>query len=139
MNTYERTALAVVVCLALVVVALWLFITNFEWPTSRLGRPPSEREILVNDVLPIVVAGFVIGLVAIAITRFIFPKSSMKAILFAATGCAALATLPFLLLSNAIGAGNIRDYGTIAMFFAAPLAIATWAAISSYRSSPKGG
>ena len=138
MNTHERTAPAVAVCLALVVVALWLFVTSFEWPTSRLGRPPSEREILVYDVLPTVVAGYVIGLIAMAVTRFIFPESSAKVILYVALACAALATLPFLLLSNAIGAGNIRDFGTIAMFFAVPLAIATWAAISSFRSNPAG-
>jgi hypothetical protein len=138
MNTQERTPAAVAVCLTLVVAALWLFIANFEWPTSRLGRPPSEREILVHDILPIIVAGYVIGLGAIAITRFIFPKSSIKVILYVAVACAGLAALPLLWLSAAIGAGNIRDFGTIAMLFAMPLAIATWAVISSYRSNPKG-
>ena len=102
-----------------------------------IGSAPSVREILVYDVLPIVVAGYVIGLLAIAITRFIFPKSSIKLILYVVCACAALAALPFLWLSNAIAAGNIRDFGTIAMIFAVPLAIATWAAVSSYRSNPE--
>jgi hypothetical protein len=131
MNTYERTPLATVVCLALAVAGLVLFDTNFEWPTSRIGRPPSEREILVYDVLPLVVAGYVIGLVAIAITRFIFPKSNIKVILIAAGACAAVVSLPLMMLSAAIGSGNIRDHGTIAMLFAVPLAIATWAVIAS--------
>jgi hypothetical protein len=130
---YERTPLAAVVCLALVVAGLVLFNANFEWPTSRIGRPPSEREILVYDVLPIVVAGYVIGLCAIAITRFIFPRSSIKVILCVVGACAALVSLPLLALSAAIGASNIRDHGTIAMLFAVPLAIATWAIISSCR------
>jgi hypothetical protein len=38
MYTYERTAPATAVCLALVVVAFGLFIANFEWPTSRMVR-----------------------------------------------------------------------------------------------------
>jgi hypothetical protein len=132
MDTYERTPLATVVCLALVVAGLVLFNTNFEWPTSQLGRPPSQREILVQDVLPLVVAGYVIGLVAIAITRFIFPRSNIKVILSAAGAGAALLSLPLLMLSAALGSSNIRDPGMIAMLFAVPLAIATWAAIASF-------
>jgi hypothetical protein len=131
MSTSERTPLAVVVCLALVVAGFVLFITNFEWPTSHIDRPPSLKEILVYDVLPIVIAGYVIGLCAIAITRVIFPRSSIKVILIAAAGCAALVSLPLLMLSVAIGASNIRDHGAIAMLFAVPLAIATWAVIAS--------
>jgi hypothetical protein len=131
MNTNERTPLAAVVCLALAVAGLVLFITNFGWPTSQLGRPPNQREILVQDVLPIVIAGYVIGLCAIAITRFIFPRSSIKVILIAAGACAAMVSLPLLMLSAAIGASNIRDHGAIAMLFAVPLAIATWAVIAS--------
>jgi hypothetical protein len=137
MDTYERTPLATAVCLALVVGGFVLFTPNFEWPTSRIGRPPSEREILIYDILPTIVAGYVIGLVAIAITRFIFPRSSIKVILYVALACAALVSLPLLALSAAIGAGNIRDHGTIVMLFAVPLAIATWAAISSYRAKPE--
>ena len=136
MDTYERTAPAAAVCLALVVAAFWLFIANFQWPTSRIveeGFSITERDILVYDVLPIVVAGYVIGLGAIAITRFIFPRSSIKVVLYVVGACAGLAALPLLALSVAIGAGNIRDPGMIAMLFAVPLAIATWAAISSYR------
>ena len=135
MNTYERTPLAATVCVALVVAGFVLFIANFEWPTSRIGRPPSEREILIYDVLPTIVAGYVIGLCAIAITRFIFPRSSIKVVLYVAGACAGLVSLPLLALSAAIGGTrNIRDLGTIAMFFAVPLAIATWAAISPYWS-----
>src|SRR5882757_1894543 len=99
------------------------FNANFEWPTSRLGRPPSEREILVYDVLPIVVAGYVIGLGAIAITRFCFPRSSIKVVLYVAGACAGLAALFILWLSAAIGGTrNIRDFGAIAMLFAVPSA-----------------
>jgi hypothetical protein len=134
MNASERTPAAAAVCLALVVAAFWLFNANFEWPTSRLGRPPSEREILVYDVLPTVVAGYVIGLGAIAITRFIFPRSSIKVVLYVVVACAGLVAVPLLALSAAIGdTRNIRDFGSIAMLFAVPLAIATWAVISSYR------
>ena len=96
--------------------------------------PPSEREILVYDVLPIVIAGYVIGLGAIAITRFFFPRSSIKVVLYVVGACAGLAALFILWLSAAIGGTrNIRDFGMIAMLFAVPLAIATWAVISSYR------
>ena len=133
MNAYERTPAAATVCLVLVVAAFWLFNANFEWPTSRLGRPPSAREILVYDVLPIVIAGYVIGLGAIAITRFFFPRSSIKVVLYVVGACAGLAALFILWLSAAIGERNIRDFGAIAMLFAVPLAIATWAVISSYR------
>lgn len=133
MNTHERTPLAAVVCLALAVAGFVLFIANFEWPTSRMGFPPSQRDILFQDVLPIVVAGYVIGLVAIAITRVIFPRSNIKVILYAAGAGAALVSLPLLALSAGIGAGNIRDQGAIAMLFAVPLAIATWAVIASFR------
>ena len=129
MNASERTPAAAAVCLVLVVAAFWLFIANFEWPTSRLGRPPpSVLEILVYDVLPIVVAGYVIGLGAIAITRFFFPRSSIKVVLYVVGSCAGLVAMPLLALSAAIGdTRNIRDLGTIAMLFAVPSAIATWA------------
>jgi hypothetical protein len=139
MSTYERTAPATAVCLTLVVAAFGLFIANFEWPTSRMvqkGFSISENDILVYDVLPIVVAGFAIGLGAIAITRFIFPKSSIKVVLYVVGACAVLAAVPLLWLSAAIGARNIRDLGAIAMLFAVPLAIATWAVVSSYRTKP---
>ena len=131
MNANERTPLAAIVCLVLAGAGLVLFDTNFEWPTSQLGRPPSQREILVYDVLPIVIAGYVTGLCAIAITRFVFPRSSIKTILIVICGCAAVVSLPLLMLSAAIGASNIRDHGTIAMLFAVPLAVATWAVIAS--------
>ena len=102
MHTYERTAPATAVCLALVVAAFGLFITTFEWPTSRMvrnGFSISESDILVYDVLPIVIAGFLIGLGAIAITRFIFPRSSIKVVLYVVGACAGLAALPLLWLS----------------------------------------
>jgi hypothetical protein len=137
MSSDERTAPATAVCLVLVVTAFRLFIANFEWPTSRMVREGfsiSENDILVYDVLPIIVAGFVIGLGAIAITRFFFPRSSIKMVLYVVGACAALAALPLLWLSAAIGTRNIRDLGAIAMLFAVPLAIATWAVISSYRT-----
>jgi hypothetical protein len=137
MGTHERTAPATAVCLGIVVAAFGLFLASFEWPTSRMARNGfsiSESDILVYDVLPIIVAGFVIGLGAIAITRFIFPRSSIKVVLYVVGACAGLAALPILWLSAAIGARNIRDLGAIAMLFAVPLAIATWAAISSYRA-----
>jgi hypothetical protein len=128
MNPYERTPAAAAVCLALVVAAFWLFNANFEWPTSRLGRPSSVLEILVYDVLPIVVAGYVIGLGAIAIMRFFFPRSSIKVVLYVVGACAGLVAMPLLALSAAIGDTRIiRDLGTIAMLVAVPLAIATWA------------
>ena len=134
MNAYERTPAAAAVCLVLNVAAFWLFFANFEGPTSRLGRPPTEREVLVYDVLPVVIAGYVIGLGAIAITRFFFPRSSIKVVLYVVGACAGLAALFILWLSAAIGGTrNIRDFGAIAMLFAVPLAIATWAVISSYR------
>jgi len=139
MSTNERTPAATVVCLVLIVAGLVLFDSAFEWPTSRIGRPPSESEILIYDVLPIIVAGYLIGLCAIAITRFIFPRSSIKVILGVVGACAALLSLPLLALSAAIGARNIRDPGTVAMLFAVPLAIATWAAISWYRPRREGG
>ena len=136
MYTYERTAPATAVCLALVVVAFGLFIANFEWTTSRMvrrGLSISEHDILIYDVFPLILVGFVIGLGAIAITRFIFPRSSIKAILIAATACATVLSVPLMMLSAAFGGTNIRDPGTVAMLFAVPLAIATWAVISSYR------
>jgi len=132
MNTKERTPLAAIVCLVLAGAGLVLFDTSFEWPTSQLGRPPSQREILVYDVLPLVVAGYLIGLCAIAITRFIFPRSSIKVILIAAGACAAVVSLPLMMLSAALGSSNIRDPGTVAMLFAVPLAIATWAGTASF-------
>ena len=130
MNTHERTPWAAALCLALVVAAFVLLIGNFEWPTSRMSKPLSERDILIHDVLPEIVAGYVIGLGAIAITRFIFPKSSIKVVLYVVGTCAGLAALALLALAAAIGAGNIRDLGGAASFLAAPLAIATWAVIS---------
>jgi hypothetical protein len=137
MNTYERTPLATAACLALVVAAFVLFIASFEWPTLgivREGFSISERDILLYDVLPIIVAGYAIGLGAIAITRFIFPRSSIKVLLYVVGACAVLVALPLLWLSAAIGGPrNIRDLGMIAMIFAVPLAIATWAIISSYQ------
>ena len=134
MNTNDRTPLAAIVCLVLAGAGLVLFDTNFAWPTSQIGRPPTQREILVYDVLPLVVAGYVIGLGAIAITRFFFPRSSIKVVLYVVGACAGLAALFILWLSAAIGGTrNIRDFGTIAMLFEMPLAIATWAVISSYR------
>ena len=137
MNTYERTPPATAVCLALIVAAFVLFSANFEWPTSRIVREGfsiSKRDILVYDVFPNIGAGYVIGLGAIAITRFIFPRSSIKVVLYVVSACAGLVALPFLMLSAAIsGTPTIRDLGTIAMLFAVPLAIATWAVISSYR------
>ena len=137
MSKDERTAPATAVCLVIVVVAFWLFIASFEWPTSRMvrqGLSISEHDILVYDVLPIVVAGYVVGLGAIAITRFIFPRSSIKVVLYVVGACAGLAALTLLWVSAAIGARNVRDLGAIAMLFAVPLAIATWAAISSYQT-----
>jgi len=137
MNTYERTPLATAICLALVVAAFVLFIASFEWPTSRIVREGfsiSERDILVYDVLPIIGAGYVIGFGAIAITRFIFPRSSIKVVLAVVVACAGLVALPLLALSKAIsGTPTTRDLGAIAMLFAVPLGIATWAVISSYR------
>ena len=112
MSTYERTLPATAMCLALVVAALALFIANFEWPTSRIVREGfsiSERDILVYDVLPIIVAGYVIGLGAIAITRFIFPRSSIKVVFYVVGACAGLAALPLMALSAAIGAGDLRN------------------------------
>lgn len=133
----SRTPAATVVCLALIVAGFVLFEMAFEWPTSGLGRPPSQSEILIYDVLPIVVAGYVIGLCAIAITRCLFPRSSIKAILGVVGAIAALLSLLLLALATAIGAHNIRDIGAVAMLFAVPLAIATWASISSYVSAPQ--
>jgi hypothetical protein len=134
MNTHERTPLATAVCLALVVAAFVLFAATFEWPTSRLGRAPSEREILVYDVFPEIVAGYVIGLGAIAIARFIFPKSNIKVVLYVVVACAGLVSLALLKLSAAIGGPtNPRDLGGVASLFAVPLAIATWAVISWCR------
>lgn len=136
MLAHERTVPATAVCLATVAAAFALFIAVFEWPTSRMvrnGIPISQHDILLYDVLPIVVAGFVIGLIAMAITRFLFPRSSMKAILYVVAACAGVAALPVLWLSAAIGARNVRDLGTVAMLLAVPLAIAAWAAVSTLR------
>jgi hypothetical protein len=140
-STVERTVPATALCLVLIVAAFGLFMANFEWPTSRMVREGfsiSQNDILVYDVLPIIVAGFVIGLGAIAIMRFIFPRSKIKVVLYVVGACAGLAALPLLWLSAAIGARNIRDLGAIAMLFAVPLAIATWAVISSYRTKREG-
>ena len=132
MSAHERTPLAAIVCVVLAFAGIVLFNSNFAWPTSQLGRPPTQREILTYDVLPIVIAGYAIGLCAIAITRFIFPRSSIKVILIAAGACAAVVSLPLMMLSAALGSSNIRDPGTVAMLFAVPLAIATWAGIASF-------
>src|SRR5262249_18410825 len=89
---------------------------------TRLRRPP------------IIGAGYVIGLGAIAITRFIFPRSSIKVVLAVVVACAGLVALPLLALSKAIsGTPTTRDLGAVAMLLAVPLGIATWAVISSYR------
>jgi hypothetical protein len=136
-STDKRTVPATALCLFLIVAALGLFMSNFEWPTSRIVREGfsiSQYDILVYDVLPIIAAGFAIGLGAIAITHFIFPRSSIKVVLYVVGACAGLAALSLLWLSAAIGARNIRDLGAIAMLFAVPLAIATWAFIASYRT-----
>jgi hypothetical protein len=98
------------------------------------GLSISEHDILIYDVFPLILVGFVIGLGAIAITRFIFPRSSIKVVLYVVGACAGLAALPVLWLSAAIGARNIRDLGAIAMLFAVPSAIVTWDVISSYRT-----
>jgi len=119
--------------LALIVAAFVLLIANFEWPTYRLGRPPSDREILVYDDLPAIVAGYVIGLGAIAITRFFFPRSSIKVVLYVVGACAVVVALLLLWLSVALGGTSTRDVGPEAMLLAVPLAIATWAVISSCR------
>jgi hypothetical protein len=136
MSVPERTPLAIALCLALVVIAFALFIAYFEWPTSRMvrqGHLLSERDILIYDVIPTIVAGYAIGLGAMAITRFVFPKSNIKAILAAIVICAALVALPFLALAVAIsGVPTTRDLGSIAMFFAVPLAVGTWALVSSF-------
>ena len=67
---------------------------------------------------------------ATAITRFIFPQSSIKVILYVAGACAVLTALLFLALSAAIsGTPTTRDLGTIAMLFTVPLAITTWAVV----------
>jgi len=140
MNTYERTPLAAAVCLALIVTGLELFTSYFEWPTSQLGRPPTEREIWVSDVLPEIVAGYVIGLGSIAITRLIFPRSSIRVIFYVVGACAVLVSLFVLYLSTAIGdTRNIRDFGAIAMYLMAPLAIATWAVMSWWRPKREAG
>jgi hypothetical protein len=134
-RAYERTPAAATVCLALIVAAFVLLIANFEWPTYRLGRPPSDREILVYDDLPAIVAAYVIGLGAIAITRFFFPRSSIKAVLYVVGPCAVLVALLLLWLSAALGGTLTRDFGPIAaLLFAVPLAIATWAVISWCRA-----
>ena len=136
MNTYERTPSATAVCLALVV-AGFVLIASFEWPTSwivRAGFALSERDILLYDVLPMIVAGYVIGLCAIAITRFFFPRSSIKVVLCVVGACAGLAALPLLWASYKFsGTLTSRTLGAIAMLFAVPVAIATWAVISPYR------
>jgi hypothetical protein len=70
-STDKRTVPATALCLFLIVAALGLFMSNFEWPTSRIVREGfsiSQYDILVYDVLPIIAAGFAIGLGAIAIT-----------------------------------------------------------------------
>jgi hypothetical protein len=133
-RAYERTPAAAAVCLALVVAAFVLLIANFEWPTYRLGRPPSDREILVYDDLPAIVAGYVIGLGAIAITRFFFPRSSIKVVLYVVGACAVVVALLLLWLSVALGGTSTRDVGPEAMLLAVPLAIATWAVISWCRA-----
>jgi hypothetical protein len=134
MSAHERTPAAIAVYLALVVAAFVLFTATFEWPTARLGRAPSEQEILVYDVIPEIVAGYVIGLAAMAITRFIFPKSSIRLALYVAGACAILVALPLLKLSVAIsGTPTARDLGAVASLFAVPLAIATWAVASWFR------
>jgi hypothetical protein len=136
-STDERTVPATALCLLLIVAAFGLFMAHFEWPTSRMvleGFSISQNDILTYDVLPIIVAGFAIGLGAIAITRFTFPRSSIKVVLYVVGACALLAALPLLWLSAAIGARNIRDIGAIASLFAVPMAIAAWGIIASYRT-----
>jgi len=133
MNKYETPA-AAAVCLVLIAAGFWLFSASFEWPTGRLGRPPTTREIWVDDILPMIVAGYVSGLAAIAITRFIFRRSDIRMILYVVGLCAGLVALPVLALSAAIsGTPTDRDVGSIVMLFMAPLAVATWEVISSYR------
>lgn len=138
MSAHENTPLASILCVGLIVAGFALHLATFEWPTSRIvrsGHTISGNDIMVHDVLPIVAIGYAIGLGAIAITRFIFPKSDIRTILLVVGACAVLVGLPFLMLAVAIsGTPTERDFGTLAMLFAVPLAIATWAGISRYRT-----
>ena len=104
----------------------------------RIGFPLTQSDILLYDVLPMIVAGYVIGLGAIAITRFIFPRSSIKVVLYVVGGCAVLASLFLWSLAASIGAGNIRDTGGVVQLLAVPAAIVTWDVISSYRTKREG-
>jgi hypothetical protein len=133
MNTHERTVPATVGYLVLVVAAFSLMIEFFRWPTSRLGRPPSGTEILVYDVLPEVVAGYAIGLGAMALTRFVFPRANIKVLFVVVVACAALTAFLLLKLAAAIGPTNPRDLGAVASLFAVPVAIATWGVVSWHR------
>jgi hypothetical protein len=137
MSAHEKTVPAVAVCLTLIVAAFVLFVQLFEWPTSRIVRAGfsiTEQDIWVRDVLPIVLAGYFIGLAAMAVTRLLFPRSSIKAVLYVVGAFAGVVALFVLYLSIAIGGKPaIRDLGAIAMLIMAPLGGATWAALARRR------
>lgn len=135
MGPHRRTLPATTLCLVIIVAQFALFHSYFEWPTSQIvrqGFPLNERDILVYDVIPVVAAGYIIGLIAVALTHVVFPKARIMVMLYVVGACAGLAMSAFLLLSVAVsGIPPIRDLGIIAMLFATPLAIATWAAVAS--------
>lgn len=135
MSPHRGTLPATTLCLVVIVAQLALLISYCEWPTSQIvrqGFPLNERDILVKDVIPIVAAGYIIGSIAMALTHVVFPKARIMVILYVVGACAGLAMSAFLLLSVAIsGTPTIRDLGALAMLFAIPLAIATWAAVVS--------
>lgn len=135
MSPHRGTLPATTLCLVVIVAQLALLLSYFEWPTSQIvrqGFPLNERDILVKDVIPIVAAGYIIGSIAMALTHVVFPKARIMVILYVVGACAGLAMSAFLLLSVAIsGSPTIRDLGALAMLFAIPLAIATWAAVVS--------
>ncbi|BAT58450.1 hypothetical protein GJW-30_1_00975 [Variibacter gotjawalensis] len=109
------------------------FIWLFEWPTARLvqeGHALQERDIWLYDVLPIIVAGYLMGFVAMMLTRFLFPRARSKPILISVGVCAGAVGLLLIHLSLVI-AGRMpdRDIGSLGMILMIVVGVATWSAI----------
>jgi hypothetical protein len=108
------TAIATFVCLLLIVAGFALFRSFVAWPTSLLGEPPEEWQIMLFDNLPVVVSGFVIGVGAMLVTRRIFPQADTKTILYTVGALHLAVAALLMMLSGAIGGGtNTRDIAAV--------------------------
>src|SRR5688572_4415274 len=91
MNRYEKTPQATATCLAFVVAGFVLLFIPLAWLTSA---DISGSSTLLYEIIPMIVAGYVIGLGAIAITHAGFPRSDLIVVLAVVGFSAAVVALP---------------------------------------------